>query len=146
MLEPLDRRRLYSGMRQTLTSLRKWLNERVVLGAQLYVSIAARPMLEFADGCAFSPDVPVCKSTLFPWLCAVKPVTAVILAQLMEQSKLDIDEPITAWVEMPNGPRAPSIRDLMMHRTTLPDCRPPLYPYLASRRAIVDSILMTMRH
>jgi CubicO group peptidase (beta-lactamase class C family) len=63
------------------------------LGAQLYVSVDRRPIVDAALGHS-RPGVPLRRDDLMLWLSTTKPLTAVAVAQLWEQGMLDLDDPV----------------------------------------------------
>ncbi|HAA78628.1 TPA: hypothetical protein DCE37_26315 [Candidatus Latescibacteria bacterium] len=62
--------------------------------AQIYVS--QRDKIVADDGIGESrPGVPMTRDTLNLWMSCTKPITAVLLGQLWEQGRLDLDDPAT---------------------------------------------------
>lgn len=67
------------------------------IGAQAYVSWRGDVVADFAVGEA-APGVPMTRQTLMLWLSSGKPITAVAVAQLWEQGRLDLDEPVARHI------------------------------------------------
>jgi CubicO group peptidase (beta-lactamase class C family) len=66
-------------------------------GGQLYVSRAGAVIADWATGDA-RPGVPMSTDTIVLWLSAVKPITAVALAQFWERGRVSLDDPVAKWV------------------------------------------------
>jgi len=67
------------------------------LGAQLYVSRGGEAIVDLACG-EREPGEPMASDTLVCWLSASKPITAVAIAQLFEQGRLNLDDPVAKHV------------------------------------------------
>lgn len=78
---------------RTLAAIRQGIDERLHLGAQLYVSLDGELRADGAVG-EDRPGVPLSRDHLVLWLSATKPVTAVAVAQLWERGLLTLDDPI----------------------------------------------------
>jgi CubicO group peptidase (beta-lactamase class C family) len=86
------------------------------IGAQVYVSQHGNIIADFALGEA-RPGVPMTTETLMVWLSATKPLTAVAIAQLWEQGKLDMQDPVARHVPefAQNGKGTVTIWHLLTH-------------------------------
>jgi len=76
-----------------MAAIRAGIDERLHLGAQLYVSLDGEVRADGAVG-EDRPGVPLTRDHLMLWLSATKPVTAVAVAQLWERGLLTLDDPI----------------------------------------------------
>ncbi len=86
------------------------------IGAQVYVSIHAQPVADLAFGQS-RPGVPMTPDTLMLWLSGSKPVGAVAIAQLWEQGKLGLDDPVARHIPefAQNGKESITIRHILTH-------------------------------
>jgi CubicO group peptidase (beta-lactamase class C family) len=91
------------------------------LGAQVYVSIHAAVLADDATGEA-RRDAPLTPDTLMPWYSAVKPLLAVCIAQLVEESRLDYDDYVVDFVPElgPGDKERMTLRHLLTHLSGLP--------------------------
>jgi len=78
---------------RTVAAIRSGIEERLHLGAQLYVSMDGDVRVDGALG-EDRPGVPLTRDHLMLWLSATKAVTAVAIAQLWERGRLALDDPI----------------------------------------------------
>ncbi len=86
------------------------------LGIQLYLSRRGETMADFALG-ENQPGLPLQTDTVMLWYSSTKPVTAVAIAQLWEQGKLGLDDPVCRHLpEFGNqGKEAITLRHLLTH-------------------------------
>ena len=77
----------------TLAALARGTAQGLHVGAQVYVSRGGEIVGDFATGLA-RPGVPMRRDSLIPWMSAGKPLAAVAVAQLWEQGRLDLDDPV----------------------------------------------------
>lgn len=86
------------------------------MGGQIYVSEHRTVVVDEAFGEA-SPGEPMTPSHWLPWMSATKPLLAVALAQLWEEGRLGLDEPIA--LHLPEfgagGKEAVTIRHALTH-------------------------------
>jgi CubicO group peptidase (beta-lactamase class C family) len=92
------------------------------MGAQLYVSQFAVPLVDVAVGQA-RPRVEMSTSSLSPWICCTKPVMAVAFARLWEQGVVGIDDPLVAYLPEFTGDRKESVtfRHVLTHTAGFSD-------------------------
>lgn len=65
---------------------------------------------------------PVVRTTRFQLASATKPFTGVVAMQLVEEGKLSLDAPLSAYLDdLPQAWRAVTVRQALMHVTGLPD-------------------------
>ncbi|QOV90472.1 serine hydrolase domain-containing protein [Humisphaera borealis] len=88
---------------RTTAVIDEWAATGHHIGAQVYVSIDAKPIADFALGLARpaigdAAPVPMTRDTLMLWLSASKPFAAVALAQLREKALLDFDDPVVKFI------------------------------------------------
>src|SRR5690242_10619383 len=90
-------------MRRTFELIQPGIDESLHIGAQLHVdrrgqTVAdeafglARPARDGQEAVAMTPD------TITLWLSSGKPLTAVAVAQLWEQQKLDLDDAVARFI------------------------------------------------
>lgn len=100
--------------------LADWFNEGIRrgwhLGAQASVSLRGRLVADLAVGEA-APGVPMRPETLMLWMSAGKPVTALGVAALWEEGRLDLDRPVAAWLPefAAGGKQDISLRHILTH-------------------------------
>lgn len=82
---------------RTATAIRSGIDERLHLGAQLYVSLDGEVQADAALG-EDRPGEPLTPDHLMLWLSATKPVTAVAIAQLWERGLLALDDPVARHI------------------------------------------------
>ncbi len=99
----------------TVAAIEAGMVEGLHLGAQLYVSRHGE-RLELALG-ERSPGVPLAPDDLVLWMSAVKPVTAVAVAQLWEEGRLALDDAIARHLPAfaAGGKEAITIRQALTH-------------------------------
>ena len=90
------------------------------LGAQIYVSIDARPAIDLAIGHA-SPGVPMRSDMAMLYLSSGKPLTAAVVGQLMEEGRLSADDPVMRFIPAfaGGGKDAITVRHLLNHTAGL---------------------------
>jgi CubicO group peptidase (beta-lactamase class C family) len=101
---------------RTASVVRKGMTDGVHVGAQIYASIGGDAVVDGAwgdgrDGVAMTPE------TVMLWLSSTKPIAAVAVGQLWEQSKLDLDDPVAKHVPdfAAEGKQGVTIRHLLTH-------------------------------
>lgn len=99
-----------------VASIQQGIRDGLHLGAQLYVSLHGNPIadLTLGDG---RPGEPLGTDSLMLWMSASKPVAAVAIAQLWEQGKLQLDDPVAAHIPefAEGGKEAVTIRHILTH-------------------------------
>ncbi|MBV9412556.1 MAG: beta-lactamase family protein [Acidimicrobiia bacterium] len=85
-------------------------------GAQVYVSVAGETLVDVALGEARLGQ-PMTTSTIVPWMCATKPVTAAAICLLAERNRLRLDDSVVRYVPQfgENGKAEVTIRHLLTH-------------------------------
>ena len=86
-----------SALPRTLTLLRDGVRDGLHLGAQLHVSLRGRTVADLALGQA-RPGVPMGTETSQFWFSCSKPIAAVAIAQLLEQSKLSLQDRVADFI------------------------------------------------
>ncbi len=96
--------------------LESGITQGLHLGAQACVMQGGRVIADIAVGEA-APGVPMRPETLMLWMSAGKPVTAMGLAQLEEEGRIVLDDPVAAWLpEFAQNGKAPiTVRHLLTH-------------------------------
>ena len=86
------------------------------LGAQLYVSLAGRPVIDFACGEARA-GVAMRTDSLVQWFSAGKPLTAILIAQLFEEGLVELEAPVARYIPgfAENGKEWLTIAHLLTH-------------------------------
>src|SRR3954469_22158686 len=82
---------------RTLDILRRGIDEGLHLGAQICVLLQGESVLDDAVGQARF-GVPMTRDSINWWLSAVKPITAVAIAQLWGRGKLELDDRVAHFV------------------------------------------------
>lgn len=95
------------------------------LGAQLEVRRAGHEAISVAIGEA-RPGVPMRPDSLLPWFSCTKPCTAVAVAQLWEQGRIDLDEPVATYVPEfgAGGKERVTVRHVLTHTGGFRSVRP----------------------
>ncbi|HEX2253656.1 MAG TPA: serine hydrolase domain-containing protein [Thermoanaerobaculia bacterium] len=101
----------------TVAALEAGRREGLHLGAQLYVSLAGRPVAELATGVTRPGGPPLTPDHLMLWLSATKPVAALAVAQLWENGLLALDDPVARHLPefAAGGKERVTIRHLLTH-------------------------------
>ena len=101
---------------QTRAALEQGIREGLHLGAQIYVSLRGETVADGAVG-ENRPGEPLTPDHLMLWLSSTKPVSAVALARLWEQGKLDLDDPVARHIPefAANGKEGITLRHLLTH-------------------------------
>lgn len=69
-------------------------------------------------------EIPVTTETVFNWASNSKPLIAVAALQLVEQGKLDLDQPIARYLpDLPESLHAITTRQLLCHQSGIPHYR-----------------------
>src|SRR5688572_27879482 len=99
-----------------LAATRQGIDQRLQIGAQLYVSLGRETIADIAVGEA-RRGTPMRTDTLMLWLSSGKPITAVAIAQLWQRNRLDLDDPVARHIPefAANGKGAITIRHLLTH-------------------------------
>jgi CubicO group peptidase (beta-lactamase class C family) len=86
------------------------------IGAQLFISRDGRPLADVAFGRA-GDQADMTLDSMMIWLSSSKPVTAVAIAQLWEQGRLHLDDPIAVHIPefAAHGKQAVTIRHALTH-------------------------------
>lgn len=91
-------------------------------GAQLCVWRGSRCVVDLAIGCATPASSGSCQKSLSPddltlWLSAGKPITALAVAQLVEEGVVDFEDPIVEYVPEfePHGKQDVTVRHVLTH-------------------------------
>jgi CubicO group peptidase (beta-lactamase class C family) len=103
--------------------LRREMQLRRIPGLQVAVVQHGRVVLARSFGTAdLTFQVPATNQTLFPINSITKAFTGVALLQLVERGKLDLDAPVSAYIdELPEAWRTVPIRQLVTHMSGLPN-------------------------
>ena len=101
---------------KTTALLGDGISQGLHIGAQLHVSLRGEPIADVALG-ESRPGVAMTPETLMVWMSACKPVAAVAIAQLLEQGKLALDDPIADRISEfgQNGKEPITLRHLLTH-------------------------------
>src|SRR5277367_946419 len=103
---------------KTITVLTEGIASGLHIGAQLHALIDGQPVVDLALGNArLDPPIPMQTDTLMLWLSAGKPITAVAIAMLVEQNKLQFDQEVATIIPefANNGKNVITIRHLLTH-------------------------------
>ncbi len=101
--------------------IERGIKARLHLGAQLYVSRDGEVLGDLAfgearEGVAMRPD------TLMLWMSSIKPITAVAIAKMWEQGKLELDDPVARHIPEfgVRGKERVTIRHVLTHTGGFP--------------------------
>src|SRR5438105_2054466 len=105
-----------SMLERTISIANRGIDQGLHLGAQIFVSLNHKPILDDAVGEA-RPGVPMRRDSITHWWSSVKPVTAAAICQLWEGGKLDIEDRVAKYIpEFAAGGKEPiTIRHLLTH-------------------------------
>jgi CubicO group peptidase (beta-lactamase class C family) len=108
---------------EIITYLKKEMEEKKIPGCQLVVLKDNKILLSEALGIAAVPfSIPVKKNTIFSINSISKVFTSVAIMQLQEQNKLNINDPISHYIDsIPDNWKKITIKQLMSHTSGLPD-------------------------
>ena len=100
----------------TLAAIRRGIDQRLHLGAQLYVALGDDVVANEALGEA-RPGVPMRTDTIILWLSAGKPLAAVAIAQLWQRGLLELDDPVAKHIPefAAGGKEKITIRHILTH-------------------------------
>jgi CubicO group peptidase (beta-lactamase class C family) len=109
-----------SDFYQTRQLLQKALSEQLYKGCQLFVLKGGEVFLDVAYGMA-RDDMEMAENTIMLWLSASKPVTAIAIARLYEQGKINIDAFVASYIPdfAANGKDKITVRHLLTHTAGL---------------------------
>jgi CubicO group peptidase (beta-lactamase class C family) len=101
---------------RTIAAIEHGIEQRLHIGAQLYVSRGGQVVADVALGEA-RRGVPMRTDTLMLWLSAGKPVTAMAVAQLRERGLLDWNDRVARHIPefAAEGKDSITIRDVLTH-------------------------------
>lgn len=89
--------------------------------AQLYVSRAGRPVLEYAAGDTLAGHR-VTPDSLMAWFSACKPLTAMTIAWLYDRGRLDLDDRVQRYLPaFANGKETCTVRHVLTHQGGFPN-------------------------
>lgn len=108
---------------QTRAILKARMAEQHIPALQVAVVMHGRVVMSEAYGVAdIEQKVPASRGTLFPINSATKSFTGVAIMQLVEAGKVDLDAPISRYIEdLPEKWRPILIRQLLAHSSGLPN-------------------------
>lgn len=103
--------------------LRREMRERRIPGLQVAVVRHGKIVLLRSFGIANVQDsVPVSDKSIFPINSCTKAFTGVAIMQLVEEGKLDLSAPVSAYLEgLPESWRRVTVRQLLTHTSGLPN-------------------------
>ncbi|MGN6387251.1 MAG: serine hydrolase domain-containing protein [Verrucomicrobiota bacterium] len=96
--------------------LQNGIDQGLHTGAQIYVSLKGRSQIDFAIGESRS-GVPMSTHSIIQWYSSGKPLTAIAIAQLLDQNKLELSDPISRYIPAfsGDGRDAITIQHLLTH-------------------------------
>ncbi|HET8782716.1 MAG TPA: serine hydrolase [Pyrinomonadaceae bacterium] len=103
--------------------LTREMRERRIPGVQAVVVKNGKIVLSIASGTAdIQHSVPVTKQTVFPIYSCTKAFTGVAIMQLVEEGKLDLNAPISRYLDdLPESWRPITVKQLLTHVSGLPN-------------------------
>jgi CubicO group peptidase (beta-lactamase class C family) len=92
------------------------MREGLQIGAQVYASLGGEPVADFGIGEA-RPGAPMTADTLMSWYSSTKAVMPVVIGQLWEAGRLDIDDAASRYLPEfgRNGKERLTFRHLLTH-------------------------------
>lgn len=108
---------------EIISFLKKEMGEKKIPGCQLVVLKNNKILFSEALGIANVPfSIPVKKNTIFSINSISKVFASVAVMQLQEQNKLNINDPISRYIDsIPENWKKITIKQLMSHTSGLPD-------------------------
>lgn len=102
------------------TVIEQGMDRGLHLGCQLCVLHAGKTVIDLAVGEA-RPGEPLTPQHAMMWLSGGKPLTVVLLAQLWEQGKLDLDDPVARFLPefAVHGKQGITLRHILIHTAGL---------------------------
>ncbi len=108
------------GLQRAIDLLEEQRREGLHHGAQLFVARRGKLLVDAAIG-EVTAGVRLKTDSVMLWFSATKPLTAVAIAQLWEQGKLDLDDPVRKSIpEFAGGKEAATVRQLLTHTGGFP--------------------------
>jgi CubicO group peptidase (beta-lactamase class C family) len=109
-----------TALPRTAALIEQGIKDNLHLGAQLYVSLESAVVADEAIG-EERPDHPMTSNIILPWMSSVKPLTAVLIARLMEQKALRYDAPVATYIPEfgRHGKERITLRHLLTHTAGL---------------------------
>lgn len=108
------------GLEQAIRLIKEQRESDLHDGAQLFIARKGEPLLDVAIGEA-QPGVPLRTDSVMLWLSSTTPLTAVAIAQQMEQGKLKLDDRVQSFIpEFANGKESATIRHVLTHTGGFP--------------------------
>lgn len=89
-------------------------------GAQIFVARRGRILVNAAIG-EVTAGIPLATDSVMLWFSATKPLTAVAIAQLWEQGKLSLDDPVSKFIpEFAAGKEKATVQQVLTHTGGFP--------------------------
>jgi len=108
------------GLQRALDLLEEQRREGLHHGAQLFVARRGKILVDVAIG-EVTTGIPLRTDSVLLWFSSTKPLTAVAIAQLWEQGKLDLDDAVTKFIpEFGNGKEKATLRQVLTHTSGFP--------------------------
>ena len=82
---------------QTLAVIQHGISRGLHFGVQLYVSRDLQPVVDLAIG-ENQPGEALTTDHILPWLSAGKPITALATLQLVDEGRLELDQPVSELI------------------------------------------------
>ncbi len=103
------------GLQRAIDLLEEQRREGLHHGAQLFVARHGKILVDAAIG-EVTAGAPLKTDSVMLWFSSTKPLTAVAIAQLWEQGKLNLDDPVRKFIaEFAGGKEAATVRQLLTH-------------------------------
>jgi len=105
-----------SHLPRTLAVIQAGIERGLHHGVQLFVSRDLRPVVDLAIG-ENQPRERLTSDHILPWLSAGKPITAIAIMQLVEEGRLQLDDPVMQLIPefAQSGKAAVTLRHLLTH-------------------------------
>ena len=108
------------GLQQAIDLLEEQRQEGLHHGAQLFVARYGQILVDVAIG-EVTAGIPLRVDSVLLWFSSTKPLTAVAIAQLWEQGKINFEDPVRKFIpEFGNGKEAATVKQLLTHTGGFP--------------------------
>lgn len=107
---------------QTSALIERGIADGLHPGAQLYVSRDGETLANLAFGLA-SDAVPMTSDSIVLWMSAVKPITAMAIANEWERGSIELDAPVARYIPefAEHGKEAVTVRHILTHTGGFPE-------------------------
>ena len=111
-----DWERLRERLPATAEAFESGVRDGLHPGAQVFVSLAGETVADAAVGEA-RPGTPMTRDSIALWMSMGKPMTAALVAKLVDRDMLEVDQPVADWIDgfASGGKENITIRHVLTH-------------------------------